>query len=102
MIVGVSRWGRYFVNGRDPHSCSLSTTPSLREARQTTKFLVPRRKLWVIQGMLVSSASPDGTANCGLATRITVNRDRGAPRGASPPTPPGIRVRTTAVRRIKL
>jgi hypothetical protein len=31
-----------------------------------------------------------------------VNRDRGAPRGATPPTPPGIRVRTTAVRRIKL
>src|SRR6186713_1347115 len=29
------------------------------------------------------------------------NRDRGAPRGATPPTPPGIRVRTTAVRRIK-
>ena len=30
-----------------------------------------------------------------------VNRDRGAPRSATPPTPPGIRVRTTAVRRIK-
>ena len=30
-----------------------------------------------------------------------VNRDRGAPRDATPPTPPGIRVRTTAVRRIK-
>jgi hypothetical protein len=30
-----------------------------------------------------------------------LNRDRGAPRGAAPPTPPGIRVRTTAVRRIK-
>ena len=29
------------------------------------------------------------------------NRDRGAPCGATPPTPPGIRVRTTAVRRIK-
>ena len=25
-------------------------------------------------------------------------RDRGEPRGSSPPTPPGIRVRTTAVR----
>src|SRR6516164_1175369 len=26
------------------------------------------------------------------------DRDRGTPRGATPPTPPGIRVRTTAVR----
>src|SRR5271166_1034327 len=26
------------------------------------------------------------------------DRDRGAPRGAAPPTPPGIRVRTAAVR----
>src|SRR5229473_1404971 len=30
-----------------------------------------------------------------------VNRDRGTSRDAAPPTPPGIRVRTTAVRRIK-
>ena len=28
----------------------------------------------------------------------THNRDRGTPRGATPPTPPGIRIRTTAVR----
>jgi hypothetical protein len=34
--------------------------------------LVPRRKLWVIQGMLVGSGSPDGTANCALVTRITI------------------------------
>src|SRR5438477_4230859 len=27
-----------------------------------------------------------------------IDRDRGTPRGATPPTPPGIRVRTTAVR----
>src|SRR5690349_11008102 len=32
---------------------------------------------------------------------VAVNRDRGAPHDAAPPTPPGIRVRTTAVRRIK-
>ena len=32
------------------------------------------------------------------AVLATVNRDRGAPRDATPPTPPGIRVRTTAVR----
>jgi hypothetical protein len=29
------------------------------------------------------------------------NRDRGTSHDAAPPTPPGIRVRTTAVRRIK-
>ena len=30
--------------------------------------------------------------------RMGIDRDRGAPHGATPPTPPGIRVRTTAVR----
>ena len=29
---------------------------------------------------------------------VKEDRDRGAPHGATPPTPPGIRVRTTAVR----
>jgi len=35
-----------------------------------------------------------------FAERLVVcdDRDRGTPRGAAPPTPPGIRVRTTAVR----
>jgi DNA invertase Pin-like site-specific DNA recombinase len=33
--------------------------------------------------------------------RQRVNRDRGVSRETTPPTPPGIRVRTTAVRRIK-
>src|ERR1700722_7968430 len=32
---------------------------------------------------------------------VTLHRDRGASHDATPPTPPGIRVRTTAVRRIK-
>src|ERR1700684_3779487 len=32
---------------------------------------------------------------------VRLNRDRGASHDAPPPTPPGIRVRTTAVRRIK-
>ena len=32
----------------------------------------------------------------------TANRDRGNPHGFPPPTPPGIRVRTTAVRLVKL
>jgi hypothetical protein len=35
------------------------------------------------------------------AVLATLNRDRGASHDAAPPTPPGIRVRTTAVRRIK-
>jgi hypothetical protein len=34
--------------------------------------MVPRRKLWVVQGMLAGSGSPGGTANSALATRITV------------------------------
>src|SRR6202158_2963203 len=34
------------------------------------------------------------------AVLAAVNRDRGASHDATPPTPPGIRVRTTAVRRI--
>ncbi len=33
-----------------------------------------------------------------LADSPGIDRDRGAPRDAAPPTPPGIRVRTTAVR----
>jgi IS5 family transposase len=46
-----------------------------------------------------------GIWGCGpeaLARLQAHNRDRGAPHGATPPTPPGIRVRTTAVRRIRL
>ena len=39
-------------------------------------------------------------ADCGWAADHC-NRDRGASHDATPPTPPGIRVRTTAVRRIK-
>jgi hypothetical protein len=31
-----------------------------------------------------------------------VDRDRGEPRGSTPPTPPGIRVRTAAVREVAL
>jgi hypothetical protein len=37
----------------------------------------------------------------GAVVLAAVNRDRGASHDATPPTPPGIRVRTTAVRRIK-
>src|SRR5208282_5226628 len=36
------------------------------------------------------------------AVLAALNRDRGASRDATPPTPPGIRVRTPAVRRVKL
>jgi hypothetical protein len=45
---------------------------------------------------------PPRPAVLSLARRVTaLNRDRGASHDAAPPTPPGIRVRTTAVRRIK-
>jgi hypothetical protein len=43
-----------------------------RQGRQLPVFWVPRRKLWVIQGMLVGSASPDGRVNCASAKRIAV------------------------------
>src|SRR6516162_7998961 len=36
------------------------------------------------------------------AISFKTDRDRGAPHGAAPPTPPGIRVRTTAVREVAL
>ena len=35
---------------------------------------------------------------CTRSQTVCTHRDRGEPRGSSPPTPPGIRVRTTAVR----
>ena len=34
----------------------------------------------------------------GIRAEASVTRDRGSPLGPSPPTPPGIRVRTMAVR----
>src|SRR6056297_3608114 len=37
-----------------------------------------------------------------ICSKHAANRDRGSPRGLPPPTPPGIRVRTTAVRLVKL
>src|SRR5690242_10572634 len=43
-----------------------------------------------------------GTFTPRLPDMPGTHRDRGAPRDAAPPTPPGIRVRTAAVRRIKL
>jgi hypothetical protein len=53
-------------------------------------------------GRMLLTASDDKTARLwSLQDGRLLNRDRGTPRGATPPTPPGIRVRTTAVRRIK-
>src|SRR6478736_6213278 len=37
-----------------------------------------------------------------LRLHWVTDRDRGKPRGSAPPTPPGIRVRTTAVREVRL
>jgi hypothetical protein len=39
-----------------------------------------------------------GTCTPQLSNMLGTHGDRGEPRGSSPPTPPGIRVRTTAVR----
>lgn len=36
-----------------------------------------------------------------MRARVDADRDRGTPRDVAPPTPPGIRVRTTAVRPVK-
>src|SRR5437870_3827540 len=43
---------------------------------------------------------PPGSHHGGLLS--AKDRDRGEPRGSAPPTPPGIRVRTTAVREVAL
>jgi len=47
-------------------------------------------RLWVQKG--------DDRPNAPQRPRRADDRDRGTPRGATPPPPPGIRVRTTAVR----
>jgi Phage integrase, N-terminal SAM-like domain len=54
-------------------------------------------------GRLVRS-SPKADVNLKdlIPTLCAKDRDRGAPHGAAPPTPPGIRVRTTAVREVAL
>lgn len=54
--------------------CRLLDLPQVILTAETLgiDFMVPRRKLWVVQGMLVGSGSPDDTANCALAMRITV------------------------------
>src|SRR6516162_11497413 len=51
-------------------------------------------------GVAASGMIASAPTECG-AVLAAVNRDRGTSRDATPPTPPGIRVRTTAVRRIK-
>src|SRR5271165_5655422 len=111
-VVGAHRKHPRRTAAHPKRSKSLSRSNSTQ-----VKKLVRRLKLWVIRvgyiaplawwrgapaWGLVGSAAPDGTAKCGPATRIAVNRDRGASRDATPPTPPGIRVRTAAVRRIRL
>jgi hypothetical protein len=58
------------------------------------------------RGMITQARITEDLTAAGLdwitALRAPVlNRDRGTSRDAAPPTPPGVRVRTTAVRRIK-
>jgi hypothetical protein len=58
----------------------------------------------VIHGDGTTTAAKKGGDNIGFNGHKKLkadNRDRGASHDAAPPTPPGIRVRTTAVRRIK-
>ena len=50
---------------------------------------------------LVETARDQGKVRQRIIANLGRNRDRGASHDAAPPTPPGIRVRTTAVRRIK-
>src|SRR5713101_541750 len=63
------------------------------------------RPLFLGKGDLRRQSSRDGLAPKAVTRpcqrerlNSTPDRDRGTPRGATPPTPPGIRVRTTAVR----
>jgi hypothetical protein len=70
--------------------------PSWAPPRRRVDNAMRYRDLW--QGVFCGGAADDGHGAIVLAA---VNRDRGTSRGATPPTPPGIRVRTTAVRRIK-
>jgi hypothetical protein len=89
-------------SGRENARGAGRTKESVPCNRKFTSLVLGQNQPAVEKGRKAGSASPDGTANCASARRIAVNRDRGAPRDASPPSPPGIRVRTTAVRRIKL
>ena len=49
-------------------------------------------------GFTKNSWRPNGMRSTILLNTFCKNRDRGKPRDFPPPTPPGIRVRTTAVR----
>jgi hypothetical protein len=44
--------------------------------------------------------TPDDRLRCNSPRLRAKDRDRGKPRGSAPPTPPGTRVRTTAVREV--
>src|SRR6516165_3165064 len=53
----------------------------------------------LVRNFLAALPSDLGLKSDAAGGRLGVEeRDRGTPRGATPPTPPGIRVRTTAVR----
>jgi CheY-like chemotaxis protein len=72
----------------------------LRLAEGTAAAVAHRRRLTdpgsIESGRFLRSADPPIRLEQG--PEWGRDRDRGTPRGAAPPTPPGIRVRTTAVR----
>src|SRR6516225_8646499 len=62
---------------------------------------VPRGSALALLLVLHLHQVAQGTFTPKLSDMSDTHRDRGTSRDAAPPTPPGIRVRTTAVRRIK-
>src|SRR5205814_1979784 len=77
--------------------------PTAKRARRIRP--TGRRSSWWVRGPLPSSGNvcfrqtePEGSVRCSFRPLRVKDRDRGTPRGVAPPTPPGIRVRTTAVR----
>src|SRR3954465_5290858 len=101
--------GHRFVRYAD--DCNIyvrSEKAGRRVMASLTRFIEGRLKLQV-NAQKSAVARPWQRSFLGFPLReepgfrrcIADNRDRGASREATPPTPPGIRVRTTAVRRIK-
>ena len=68
--------GDYLWHESGPNGLRPAGEQHARKVRRSVgivfQHLVPQRKLWVIQSVSVGSGSPDDTANCALATRITV------------------------------
>jgi DNA primase len=93
---GIGAYRIHFPRGMDANEYSLKVTP----ATKSLEILI-RKAHWLGQGQ---GPTPSTKADPTSAPSAPADRDRGprgSPRG-SPPTPPGIRVRTTAVRRVEV